>query len=329
MNGPRTQQSLFELTPRQIEPAPVREEQRALAAALPESVHLGAMTWSYRGWVGSVYGRDATEQELARYGLTAYVKQPLLRMAELDRTYYEPLTMSSYRAYAEQVPDEFRFLVKGHELCTIERFPMHPRYGERRGRQNPMFLDAEYATQRVIEPLLEGLGEKLFALLWQFSPRSTDEPQRFAAELHEFLRQLPKSCLYAVELRNRELLTPEYAAALTDSGAIHCHNAWTTTSSVLAQARALPAAARRPLLIRWLLRPGERFEAANARYLPFDKLVSEDPDTRQQIASLVALAHAHGVPSYVLVDNKAEGSAPESIALLARALVQHLGAPPQ
>jgi hypothetical protein len=96
--------------------------------------------------------------------------------------------------------------------------------------------------------------------------------------------------------------------------------------SVLAQARRIPPAARRPLLIRWLLRRDETFEDARARYAPFDRIVREDLETRATIASLTRKAHAHGVPVFVLVDNKAEGCAPESIARLARTLTKPLAA---
>jgi uncharacterized protein YecE (DUF72 family) len=321
---PDTQQWLFDSPPHRVRPAPAQAEHVQLAARLPDNIRLGAMTWSYRGWIGSVYADGPSERELARHGLTAYVQHPLLSLAEFDRTYYAPLSAEELRGYAEQVPDDFRFLVKAHELCTVKRFPMHARYGDKRGQDNPLFLDASYAQQAVIEPVVEGLGTRLLALLWQFPPQDVREPSAFAHALHDFLRRLPKGVCYAIELRNPELLTAEYAAALSDTGAIHCHNAWTAMPSVLAQARALPASARRPLLIRWLLRPNETFEQARARYLPFDRLVAEDIVTRQQITRLVGKAHSHAVPSYVLVDNKAEGCAPETIVRLAHAIAEHL-----
>lgn len=319
-----SQPALFDLRAPRIEAAPAQPEHQRLASALPAMVQLGAMTWSYRGWVGHVYARDTSESDLARYGLTAYAQHPLLRMAELDRTYYEPLAPEVYAAYAAQVPEHFQFLVKAHELCTVQRFPMHARYGALRGQINERFLDAAYAQASVVEPAVAGLGRHLLALLWQFSPQEDVDPHAFADALHGFLRRLPKTCLHAVELRNAELLTPQYASALSDTGAIHCYNAWTFMPSVLAQARSTPASARRPLLVRWLLRPRERFEQARTRYEPFDRLVAEDPQRRDEIAGLVARAQAHGVPCHVFVDNKAEGCAPESIARLAHAIVQRV-----
>jgi uncharacterized protein YecE (DUF72 family) len=317
------QPALFDLPARSIEPVASSAEARALAAALPAALHMGAMTWSYPGWHRVVYNRPHSEKELAAYGLTAYAKQPLLRVAEIDRSYYEPLPAAVFAEYAAQVPDDFRFVVKAHEDCSVERYPQHARYGKKRGMPNRRYLDPEYATRAVVEPLA-GLSAKLHSVLFQFSPvlPAPDEPaqREFAERLHTFLRALPRGLTYAVELRTEALLTREYAAALVDSGAIHCHSAWTFMPSVLEQARALPPETRKPLLVRWLLRRGERYEQASARFEPFSRIQAEDPSTREEVATLVSKALSHGVPVCALVDNKAEGCAPQSIELLARAL---------
>jgi uncharacterized protein YecE (DUF72 family) len=302
---------------------PPTAEAQALAAALPASLHLGAMTWSYPGWHGVVYKRPHGEKELAALGLTAYAKQPLLRVAEIDRSYYEPLPAAVFRQFAEQVPDDFRFVVKAHEDCSVERYPQHARYGKKRGLLNERYLDPEYATRAVIEPLA-GLNDKLHSVLFQFSPLvpAPDEAAQraFAGRLHAFLSALPRGITYAVELRTEALLTRDYGAALVDSGAIHCHSAWTFMPSVLEQARKLPPETRRPLLLRWLLRRGERYEQANARFEPFSRIQAEDPSTREEVATLIHKALQHNVAVCALVDNKAEGCAPQSIELLARAL---------
>ena len=55
---------------------------------------------------------------LARHGLPAYSKHPLLKTVCIDRTFYAPLARDDYRAYAEQVPDRFRFVVKAPSAVT-------------------------------------------------------------------------------------------------------------------------------------------------------------------------------------------------------------------
>ena len=107
---------------------------------------------------------------LADRGLPAYASHPLHRAVEIDRTYYEAPAAQFFRGLAEEVPDDFRFLVKAHEECTVFRFPTHARYGKRRGELNGRFLDAAYATDAVVGPTVEGLGDKAGPLLFQFPP---------------------------------------------------------------------------------------------------------------------------------------------------------------
>ena len=282
------------------------------------------MSCSFPGWIGKVYAAGAAKTRLAERGLPAYASHPLHRAVEGDRTYYEAPAAGFFRALAEALPDDFRFLVKAHEECTVFRFPTHARYGKRRGALNGRFLDASYATDVVVGPTVEGLGAKAGPLLFQFPPQLLDAPGAFAERLHDFLRRLPRGPTYAVELRNAELFTPAYAAALLDAGAVHCHNVWSAMPPLLQQARAIPPGARRPLVVRWLLRAGDNYEAAGARYEPFDRLREEDPESRTAIATLVAKAHAHGVPALVTVNNTAEGCAPDGIALLAEAVAARI-----
>jgi uncharacterized protein YecE (DUF72 family) len=315
------QVNLFELGPSAVAAAQPNPEHVALAQALPAGIYLGAMSWTYPGWIGSVYGAAVPARQLAEGGLSAYAKHPLLRAVEIDRSYYGPLSAELFQTFAAQVPEDFRFLVKAHAECTLQRFPEHTRYGARRGAANARFLDAAYASEAVIAPAQAGLREKLGGVLFQFSPQALGDPRAFAEQLRSFLQALPRGLRYAVELRSPQLLTRGYARALEQSGAVHCHNLWTAMPGLIEQARYLPAVTRRPLVIRWLLRPNDRYEDASARYQPFHRLADADLQARTAIAELAARAHRHGVPVFVFVDNKAEGCAPESIALLARAIV--------
>ena len=314
------QPTLFALPPRVIEPAAIDAAQRALAAGLSPALRMGTMSWSFPGWRGVVYANDAEPKLLAEAGLTAYVQHPLLRSVEVDRSFYDPLPERYFREIAAQVPEGFRFLVKAHEECTLPRFPKHARYGKRQGETNPRFLDPAYAEGAVVGQCVPGLGDKLGVVLFQFPPQDAGDPSEFADRLQAFLERLPRGVPYAVELRNAELFTPAYARALTAAGALHAHNAWGAMPSVLAQARLIPPAARKPLIVRWLMRRGDEYEAARSRFLPFNRLAEPDLPTREEIATLISKALAHDVPAFVLINNKAEGCAPFSVAELARAI---------
>jgi uncharacterized protein YecE (DUF72 family) len=292
---------------------------------LPHGLSLGTSSWSFPGWRGIVFAADAPKTRLARHGLAAYAQHPLLRAVGLDRTYYAPLAPGDYAAYAGVVPASFRFLVKAHELCTLAMFRAAGRYPGRGGERNERFLDPDYAAEHVVAPCIEGLGEKAGPLLFQFPPQNIQAlggRERFVERLHAFLKALPRGPLYAVELRNAELLTTAYCDALLDTGTVHCFNVHPSMPPSREQYRLAGAAAAPALVVRWMLHPTQRYEAARSLYEPCDRLVDEDPSSRQAIADMCLDAAAAQRPAVVIVNNKAEGSSPLTIVKLAEHLIQ-------
>jgi len=297
------------------------EDVAALGKALPPGILLGGSTWSFPGWAGLVYDRKYSESKLAHEGLAAYARHPLLRAVGIDRTHYAPVDAADLAAYAADVPESFRFLVKAHEACTLASYPDRPRYGAQRGLENALFLDPVYTAEKVVAPYVEGLGAKGGALLFQFAPQDLGGPERFAARLYTFLAALPRGPVYAVELRNRELITADYADALAATGACHCHNVLPRMPDIRAQAE-LAGTARAPwTIIRWMLGPGMTYETAGSAYAPFNRLVAPDPAARKAAADLAREALAAGRPFLCTINNNAEGSAPLSAVELAREIV--------
>jgi uncharacterized protein YecE (DUF72 family) len=128
--------------------------------------------------------------------------------------------------------------------------------------------------------------------------------------------------VYAVELRNHQLLSPAYREVLTDLGVCHCFNIHPSMPALHEQMRLLPPEAMPTLLVRWMLHPARRYEEAKTRYQPFDRIVDDDHDNRQTIISLCLAALAAGHPAFVIANNKAEGSAPCTVFRLAEDVVQ-------
>jgi len=301
-----------------VAPQPPDPALVALGRQVPPGVFLGGSTWSYPGWAGLVYDREYSESKLAREGLEAYARHPLLKAIGIDRTHYQPLPAEDFAAYAAQVPDDFRFLVKAHEDCTLWSFPNRPRYGARRGLGNPLFLDPAYAAERVVGPTAAGLGAKLGAILFEFAPQDLGKPEYFAADLQAFLSELPREATYAIELRNREMLGKEYAEALAASGACHCFNVHPRMSDVAAQRRLVAPGPK--TIVRWVVGRGLSYEEAGTGFLPFDRLQREDPEERKAIAALVREAVEEGREALVTINNTAEGCAPLSVGKLVEEL---------
>jgi uncharacterized protein YecE (DUF72 family) len=182
-----------------------------------------------------------------------------------------------------------------------------------------------------VEPCLSGLGPKAGPILFQFSPLDVGTlggAQHFAARLHAFLEALPRGPVYAVELRNHQLLSPAYHEVLIDLNVGHCFNVHPSMSPLHEQRRLIPPETMPILLVRWMLHPGQRYEEAKTRYQPFDRLVDDDRDNRQAITSLCLAALAAGHPAFVIANNKAEGSAPCTVFRLAEDVVQAVAGVP-
>jgi uncharacterized protein YecE (DUF72 family) len=301
-----------------VDAAPVAAEISRLAAALPPGLRLGTSSWSFPGWAGLLYAGAATKTVLSRDGLTAYARHPLLGTVGVDSGFYAPLDARRLARWAAQVPADFRFLVKAPAAVT-QRFQ---RGRDGRWRHNPGFLDPETARRQAVEPYRQGLGERAGVLLLQFPPVGRGlEARRFAEDLYRFLKRLPTGPIYAVELRDGALLTPDLAAALHHGGAVPSFAAHPRLPAVPTQRELFdtqPAAG--PVVVRWLLRRNRGYDEARHRYGPFDRLAEPDPDTRLTLAALIRDALAAGREVFVIVNNKAEGSSPLSLIELARTL---------
>lgn len=296
-----------------------------LGARLPDGVKLGTSSWSFPGWGALVWDREVSAPTLARAGLRAYAAHPLFECVGLDRTFYGPMTREAFAGMAAQVPPSFRFVMKGLESSTLAVFPKHPRYGAEAGQPNPRFLDARAMSEELVRPAIDGLGAMLGPVVFQLPPQSPARlggPARFAMRLRAFLRALPSGPTYALEIRNRELVGPDVARALADGGAVPCLTVHPSMPPLDVQADEMGTADGGPLVMRWMLGAGQEYEAAKARYAPFDRIVDPDPRARAAVARLVRGALARGRGAFVTVNNKAEGSAPASIVLLARALAE-------
>jgi len=318
MGDPPLQPELFSSGPA----APVDLASRAAGAAataerLSPRLRLGTSSWSFPGWSGLVYDRAAPPGILARHGLAAYGRHPLLRAVGVDRSYYEAPSQAVFEGYRRQVSADFRFMVKVDRRVTTP--------------EEPFFLDPGWARERVVAPAVQGLGATLGVLLLQFSPLPTERlggARRFAEHLYRFLRDLASPVPVAVELRTPGLLTPDYGEALRHGGGIHGYVVHPRMLSLARQQELLPPPPGVPLLVRWMLAAGMGYEVAREAWAPFNALRAPDPETRKAVARLLRRALDQGSEAMVIVNNKAEGSSPLSIEALARHLAFGAGPTP-
>jgi uncharacterized protein YecE (DUF72 family) len=317
------QPGLFDAAPAAAVPIPA--DVVALGARLAHlPLFLGTSSWAFPGWAGLVYPPGVDGRVLPARGLGWYAAHPLLRAVGVDRSYYAPLTASDWRGFAAQVPPGFRFLAKAERVITTPPGQLPPGLPVPPGA----WLDGERLRATCIEPLLDGLAPDRGGLILQFPPlaaRERADPAAFARRLAGLLGRVPPGLDVFVEVRNASVLTPAYFAALAASGAWHCYSVHPGAAPLAEQAQLAAAAGLAgPVLVRWNLRRDRAYESAREEFAPFNRLVAPDPETRGEAVAIVTTALAAGQRAHVLVNNKAEGSAPLSVVEFARALARSL-----
>lgn len=295
---------------------------QALAAFVPELIRFGTSSWTYPGWKGLVYHRDYPKSGSAAAMLEEYARYPLFRTVGIDSSFYGPPTPQMLESYARALPEAFPCVSKVWDRITVHTFPK-ARYRAQGGERNPDFLNPDLFTAEVLEPYQRHFGGHIGPFVFEFQTIARGDGltgQSFADLLDVFFNRLPRDLPYAVELRNREFLTPPYFAVLREHNVAHVFNSWTRMPPIGAQLDT-PGVFSAPFTVaRVLLRPGRTYSEAVDAFAPYDRIQDPNPRLREDVARLIRQAAALRIPAYILVNNRAEGSAPLTIAAIAQLL---------
>ncbi len=306
------------------------EELERLRAALPHDIHFGTSSWNYPGWQGLIYHKKYPKTGASGKMLAEYAEWPLFTTVGIDSSFYNPMSEKTLTEYAAALPAGFRCVSKVWDRITVHT---HSKMRDKAhaGQPNPDFLNPELFIEAVLDPCLRHFADHLGPFVFEFQAltgKSKLAPQAFADRLDEFFSALPRSAPYAVELRNEEYLTPAYFAVLREHSVAHCFNSWTRMPSIGEQLD-LPGAIGAPFVVaRALLRPGRYYAAAVDAFQPYDRIQDKNPELRADLVRLIETAVKARIPAYVLVNNRAEGSAPLTIAAVARILEEQGGNKP-
>ena len=300
-----------------------------LAALAARGVYLGTSSWKYPGWMRLVYSPERYEF-LGEFSESRFDDRCLAEYAEtfhavgVDATYYTFPTEKFAAGLGALVPDGFRFGFKVTDEITCKRFPVLPRFADRRGQPNANFLNVELFVGRFLEPL-EVIRPKVGIVMFEFSRFYAPDFARgrdFVEALDRFLGALPKDWRFGVEVRNSNLLHPEFFAMLAGHGVAHVFNQWqggTALEFQLAQPGCWTASHS---AARLLIRPGNDYEESKRRLSPFDRLREPFPEAREAAAEMIRTAlKSNSGPQFLFFGNKLEGSS----VLSARAVVEELG----
>lgn len=295
-----------------------------LAEAVPGNVRFGTSSWTYPGWKGLVYHRDYPATGAGAEMLGEYARFPLFRAVGIDSTFYAPPSAKTLESYAAVLPAEFPCLSKVWDRLTVHT---HAKARDKvhAGERNPDFLNPELFLEAVWAPFRDHFAEHTGPFLFEFQAIAKKDrvgPDEFAGRLDDFFSKLPREGRYAVEVRNPEFLTPAYFAVLREHDVAHLFNSWTRMPAIGMQLDLPGAFTAGFIVARALLRPGRYYADAVDAFQPYDRIRDPNPELRHDLVRLVEAAEKLRIPAYLIVNNRAEGSAPRTIMAVAALLAE-------
>ena len=285
-----------------------------LRSLAEKGIWIGTSSWKYEGWLDQIYTRELYSTR-GRFSQKRFESECLKEYAQTfpivcgDFSFYQFPTPEYWQRLFGSALGRLRFAFKVPEEVTAEVFPKHARYGPRAGLRNESYLNADALAVMFLDPL-RPYASRVAVLIFEFGARG-EGSREFFARLDAFLERLPEGFRYAVEVRNREYLQPRYFELLRARGVAHVLNAWTRMPPLAEQA-GLPMPADFTV-VRALLRPGRAYEDAVARFQPYNKIGETHPESRDALRDWVRRMREERRTSYIFVNNRLEGNAPETI----------------
>jgi uncharacterized protein YecE (DUF72 family) len=291
-----------------------------LASLASHGVFIGTSSWKYPGWLGQVYSENRYLVR-GRFSEKRFQAECLAEYAATfpvvcgDFSFYQFPSEQYWQRLFRSAPASLKYAFKVPEEITVKMFPIHPRYGARAGEGNPAFLDALLLRNSFLD-LLEPYREQIAVLVFEFGTfgkQAFRDVADFLAHLDPFLSALPAGFRYAIEIRNQEFLAREYFKCLRAHRVAHVFNAWTRMPDLSEQMHVPEVYTADFTVARALLRKGRPYETAVAKFSPYQHVQDPNPEARQALRNLISRARERSEPSYIFVNNRLEGNAPQTI----------------
>jgi uncharacterized protein YecE (DUF72 family) len=158
-------------------------------------LHFGTSGYSYKEWKGFFYPEDLPEKEMLRF----YGEN--LPAVEINNTFYRMPTENVLKAWAEQVPPDFKFVLKASRKITHTK-PLK----EKKDEVSYLFSIAET------------LGNRLGVILFQLPPYL----RKNIGLLADFLEILPAGIKAAFEFRHISWFDDELYEMMRKKGYALC-----------------------------------------------------------------------------------------------------------
>ena len=162
------------------------------------SIYIGTSAFTAAGWEGTFYPLGTKPADFLNYYATKF------NSVEVDSTFYRAPSKSTVQGWEKKTPKGFVFAAKVPQPVTHEK----------------VLVDCDAEFKQFVETM-ELLGVKLGPFLLQFgyfNKKAFLGVNDFLARLRPFLKKLPKGHKFAVEIRNKNWLVPQFVESLRERG---------------------------------------------------------------------------------------------------------------
>lgn len=248
---------------------------------------LGTSSFTATGWEGSFYPKRIRSSEY----LSFYAEH--FQTVEVDSTFYACPAARTVSNWAARTPDDFIFSVKVPQTITHEK----------------VLRDCDAELKEFLGTI-EILGKKLGPIVVQlpfFNRSAFHDRHEFLDRLIPFLKKLPATHKFAIEIRNRGWLDAEIANLLRDYGMalVLQDRAWMPSLLEL----SFDPITTDWTYIRWL---GDR-KSIEAQTATWDKTVVDRTSELKTWVDYCDQIRRRGVLIYAYANNHFSGHAPATI----------------
>ena len=159
------------------------------------TLYVGTSGFAYKAWKGGFYPADLPDRNMLGYYATRF------RTVEINNTFYRMPSAHVLQAWAAEVPDDFRFVLKASQRITHQQ----------------RLRDADDSVAYLLD-VAATLAQRLGPLLFQLPPNLRKDAPRLQA----FLALLPPQSRAAFEFRHASWFDDEVFALLREHGAALC-----------------------------------------------------------------------------------------------------------
>src|SRR5882672_11569436 len=255
-------------------------------------LRLGTSAFTAAGWRGTFYPLGMKPADYLSFYATKF------DTVEVDSTFYGTPSVSTVKAWNAKTPPGFLFAAKIPQIITHEKVLVA--------------CDAEFNE---LVGMMDNLGDKLGPLLLQFGFFNSTVfrgVNDFLARLKPFLKKLPKDHKFAVEIRNKHWLVPQFFETLREHGVALAliDQSWVIVRPAQWFERFDPITADFTY-VRWL---GDR-KAIEQLTKVWDKVIVDRSGELSEWVDVLGKVYKRNVQIYTYANNHYAGFSPATVEM--------------